>query len=367
MNHNTKLFLTGTMRTGGSLLINLLSAHSKILILNERVHFFRFIYNKFDPLNNENLDYLLNLQRLRLKYRKGIHLDINYLKNKILQKDLSYKNIYYEFMEYFRIKSKKEIWGEFAGLQWREIPLFINFFNRSKAIHIYRDPRAVLASWKKLSSIPNNAYLNCLFNWIDSTNYLIEFKRTLNPNIYYASKYEDIMNNPKKNVGKVIDFIGVKKEKILFQPHKWPSSFNPQLVTVPKSAHEGDQILGFSKKRINNWKNSLEDWEIALVEFICSKNMNTLGYKKINNNLNESNKLIQIAIKKMKKNKFVLRNYNNFKKGGIGSNLYPMDPTDPRSWGQRSNPSKWFIESEDGKNYLQELAISSKSIMQKYL
>ena len=139
------------------------------------------------------------------------------------------------------------------------------------------------------------------------------------------------------------------------------------MVTVPKSAHDGDKILGFSKKRINNWKNTLEDWEIALVEFICSKNMNTLGYKKINNNLNESNKLIQIAINKIKKNKFVLKNYNNFKKEGIGSNLYPMDPTDPRSWGQRSNPSKWFIESEDGKNYLQELAISSKSIMQKYL
>ena len=43
-----------------------------------------------------------------------------------------------------------------------------------------------------------------------------------------------------------------------------------------------------------------------------------------------------------------------------------MDPTDPRSWGQKSNPS-WFIESEEGKEYYQELAISSKAILEKYL
>ena len=39
-----KIFMTGTMRTGGSLLINLLSTHSKINIFNEMIHFFRFIY-----------------------------------------------------------------------------------------------------------------------------------------------------------------------------------------------------------------------------------------------------------------------------------------------------------------------------------
>ena len=83
MNKPPKLFVTGTMRTGGSLLINLLSAHPKLLILNERVHFFRFVYGRYDPLNHENLDYMLNDQRLRLKYRKGIDLKVDLLRNQI--------------------------------------------------------------------------------------------------------------------------------------------------------------------------------------------------------------------------------------------------------------------------------------------
>ena len=36
---NQKIFITGTMRTGQSQIINFLSSHSKILILNDRVHF----------------------------------------------------------------------------------------------------------------------------------------------------------------------------------------------------------------------------------------------------------------------------------------------------------------------------------------
>ena len=104
-------------------------------------------------------------------------------------------------------------------------PNFSRFFNEGKVIHMYRDPRAVLASWKKLSSIPNNAYLNCIFNWVDSTNYLLKFKRIFNSNVYFPIKYEDIMINPKKNVLKLIDFIGVEKNNILFQPEKMVKLF----------------------------------------------------------------------------------------------------------------------------------------------
>ena len=108
-----RLFITGTMRTGGSLLINLLSVHSKVVIFNEIIHFYRFIYNRYNPLNLKSLDHLLNEQRLRLKYRMNITLDVSYLKSKILQKKNSYKNIYEEFLDYFIKVSKKKIEEEY--------------------------------------------------------------------------------------------------------------------------------------------------------------------------------------------------------------------------------------------------------------
>ena len=300
MSQLPKLFVTGTMRTGGSLLINLLSAHPKLLILMKEFIFLD-LFMEDNPLNPENLDYMLNDQRLRLKYRKGIDLKVDMLRDKITKLGITYKNIYAVLMDYFREESGKDIWGEFAGLQWREVPIFLDFFEEGKVIHTFRDPRGVFASWKKLSSIKNNAYLNCLFNWVDSTNYIQKYKRILSSEKYYANKYENIMNDPKTYVTKLINFIGIEVDEILFQPERWSDTFNPKLVTVPRSAHDGDGILGYSTKRVDNWKKNLEDWEICLADYICGKNMDILGYERVHNNIDENNSVIQKGIEEMKK------------------------------------------------------------------
>jgi len=362
-----KLFVTGTMRTGSSLLQNILSSHPKIILLGERVHFFRFVYNRYNPLNEKTLDYLLNDQRLRLKYRNGINLDTKLLSKRILDTGLSYKNIYVQQMDYFLKEAGREIWGEFASLQWREIPIFLNWFDEGKVIHTYRDPRGVFASWKKLSSIPNNAYLNCLFNWIDSTNYVLKYQKIFSKDVYYANKYENIMNDPRKYVSLLLDFIGVEVDDVVFQPDKWPSSFSKQLVTIPRSAHEGDNILGYSTSRISNWKNNLEDWEVCLADYLCGKNMEKLGYEKEFKKIPQNHPLLKKGISEIEKNKFVYENYIRFMKTEEGINKYPSDPTDPISWGKKGNASAWFIESEEGKNYFQEKAISTKLLNEKYM
>ena len=364
---NQKIFITGTMRTGQSQIINFLSSHSKILILNDRVHFFRFVYDRYNPLNEENLDFLLNDQKLRLKYRFKIDIDVVSIKEKILRIGLTYKNVYLTMMEYFKNIANKDIWGESAALQWREIPVFLDFFKDGKVIHAYRDPRGVFASWKKISSIPNNSHLNCIFNWIDSTNHVFDFKKKFSPDVYYANKYENINSDPKTYIKKITDFIGVELEDILFEPDKWKKTFNPKLVAIPKSAHDGKGIVGYSEKRSFNWKKNLEDWEICLIDFLCGKNMEKLGYELVYKDVDKSDPLLLKGLSEIKKNRFVYENYMRFIKTGEGINKYPTDPTDPRNWGQPSNPSAWFVESDLAKDYYQELAISSKKIMEKHM
>jgi len=367
MSKNNKIFITGTMRTGGSLLINLLSSHSRVVIFNEIIHFYRFIYNRYSPLNQKSLDHLLNDQRLRLKYRMNIDLDTNYLKSRILKKKISYKNIYVEFLNYFTKFSKKKIGGEYAALQWREIPQFLNDFKQGKVIQIYRDPRAVLSSWKKLSSIPNYSYLNAIFNWIDSLQHVQKFNKKFKNSNYMSIKYEHIMFDPSKSVYDLTKFLKIKNEKKLLTPDKWSASFNKKIVHIPRSAHDGNNILGFSIKRVSNWKKNLNDWEIYLVEKICGKLM-----KRFNYTLSTfDNKKVKVFNKKIKevlnKNNLLKKNYINFLKNNVGINKYPTDPTDPRSWGSPENASKWFVETELSKEYFQELAITSKKINEKYI
>ena len=245
-----QVFLTGTMRTGGSLLINLLSIHSKVLIINERLHFFRFMYEKYNPINDKNLDLLLNDYYLRVKYRNNIIIDRKGLYKKIQDIGISYKTIYEVLLNDLVKETDKEIIGEYTALKWDNIKDLFNLVPNSKAIHVIRDPRAVLSSWKKLSSIPNNAYLNCIFNWVDSARYIFEHYKKLRQDKYIFVIYEKIMANPEKEIKRLCEFLNINFEKKMVEPEKWENTLksNP-LVKIPRSAHEGNNILGFSVKK----------------------------------------------------------------------------------------------------------------------
>ncbi|MBK20436.1 MAG: hypothetical protein CMM52_16520 [Rhodospirillaceae bacterium] len=364
MKPEKRLFLTGTMRTGGSLLITMLSAHSKILILNERVHFFRFVYDRYNPLNAENTERLLRKQAARLRHRNNADFDVDGIFRAIQRRGFTYKNIYDEMMCHFMKMADRSIWGEFAALQWREIPIYLDLFPAGKAIHMYRDPRGVLSSWKKLSSIPNNAYLNAIFNWVDSANHVKHYQETLGKDRYYAVRYEDIMADPEKEVRSICQFIDVEFEPELMQPETWPERFNTSLVKVPRSAHEGSGILGFSTQRTDNWRKHLENWELALVDVLAGSQIADAGYSQAQKAYTPDE--FQKGLTLMQQNPLLLENLITFLTTGQGVDTYPMDPTDPNSWGAPHNPSEWFTESPAAEPYFRDLEKIEEYLNKKY-
>ena len=56
-------------------------------------------------------------------------------------------------------------------------------------------------------------------------------------------------------------------------------------------------ILGFSEKRISNWKKNLQNWEIYFVEKICSDLMKKYDYPLSNFNNYQKKFLIKKLIK----------------------------------------------------------------------
>ena len=364
MSGKPRIFLTGTMRTGGSLLINLLSMHSNIIILNSRVHFFRFIYKKYEPLNPKNVERMLHHLHLRIKYRYYFDINIEQLFSVTMESGFTYSSIYAAIMQHFLDISKKEILGEYAALNWREIPIFLNLFPEGKAIHIIRDPRGVLSSWGKLSSLPDRGYLNAIFNWIDSVNYMEKYIDSLPANRYLPIRFEDIHNDPEKMAVKLCKFIGVPFEEQLLQPDKWSTTLGTDLVKIPKSAHEGENIVGFSKKRTLNWQNHLEDWEISLAELLTNDKLEKHGYKPFKNAYQVS--ALRRGLDALRENPFHLRQLTVFLATGEGTNQYPTDPVNPQNWGAPENQREWFTNSPAAENYFKDLNAAEKMIEKKY-
>ena len=88
MSKLNNLFCAGTMRTGGSLLSNLLSTHKDVIVMTDIVHFFRYIYKKYDPIKEDHQLYKLCAElSLRLKVRDNIYIKKELFLNEIKKKN----------------------------------------------------------------------------------------------------------------------------------------------------------------------------------------------------------------------------------------------------------------------------------------
>ena len=106
-----RIFISGTMRSGNSLVSNILSIHEDILILKNSIHFFRLFYNHYNPLSDEkNYKKLLYHSYLHLKYRKDVTLNIEEVEDILADKEINYKNIYDAMATSILNQTNKKIW-----------------------------------------------------------------------------------------------------------------------------------------------------------------------------------------------------------------------------------------------------------------
>lgn len=351
-----RLFVTNTMRSGSSLVINSLCAHSKIMILSDNIHFFRFIYKRYEPLNEKNVHRMLLSERARMYHRFRVDMEVEKVLGAIKAKAFTYKVIYDEIMKYYLDKTGRAVWGEAPAMNWREIPVFLSYFPKGKVIHTYRDPRAIMMSWKKASALPNKGYLNSLFNWIDSVNHVKRFSENISKDNYFPLKYEELVAEPEKWMRKLCVFLGVDFEEELVKPETWEERINDKvLMPIAWSSHEG-KVTGFSSERTSRWKETIEKWELALVETLGARQLIERGYETMGNDFKGAD--FARALEEIGKNDILLKHLYIYLTTGEGVQAYPSDPTDYRSWGVRIKPgapSGWFKDTPRAAEYLKEM------------
>jgi hypothetical protein len=358
------IFGSGTGRSGGWLATNILSVHSEVMVFNERVHFFRFAYGRYDPLTLKNVERMLEHTRLRLSVRFGVALDVEPILNAVLEGgEVSYKACYRAIMEWLLGTTGKGIWGEYVPTQWRSIPDFLDMFPEGKAFQIYRDLRGVLASWGKMSFMPENLYLNIIFNWIDSVNHVRRFRETLPADRYLAIRFEDVHERPEETVHGLCRFLGLAFEPQLLEPEKWPALFDPRYVEANVSAHDGKRYYGFHRKLTETWRTALEPWETALAEFLARDQLEAMGYPCSGAYDAEA---LHRGLGVVRRQPFLLRNLQTLLATGEGTQALPNDPTDPRNWSAGDGYFDKFVDTPAYAEYLAGLSDIERRIEGKY-
>ena len=190
-------------------------------------------------------------------------------------------------------------------------------FPDGKIIFVVRDPRAVLASFKSLTFLPGNLYLNVIFNWVDYVNYLQMFRQMYSSEQIHIVKLEDLHLDPETNIRKLVSFVEEPFESAMMEPDKWPRLLNERYDKVNLSAHTGKKVYGFDPTRNNVWKANLTSTEIKAVELLASSALLAEGYHPRFSN--GSNKSEREQIENLFNTPFLRKNYLRLIKRGEGT------------------------------------------------
>ena len=320
-----QILITGVYRSGTEYFNILLNEHPEISSTMYRVNLFRFIFEKYGKNKIKYKNLIVDLAK-RLKEKHNFKLNKKkYLK--IIQ-GKSYGEIYDCLMSSLYLNKKKRIWAEKNQLQWTKTDLFLNLLPNAYVIHILRDPRNVLASFKYKTYSKYPACLTSIFNSLDAMNNIKQNNKKFKKKFIYL-KYEDLIQNPQKSMNTIFKFLNVKKNKINFRKKKY-NYLGRKWVVNSSFQNKIKYNTEFNiQDSLNSYKKYLNKNELYLTELICGDMMRKFGYSlnKANNDISkkEINKIIN-------SNKLLEYGYKNWKKKKIGFEMFPTNPLKKKFW-----------------------------------
>ena len=204
------ILMSQPMKSGSTLVSRMLSAHPSIAMTYDAVNFFRFSYQKYNPItDNVNIQRLFDDMAYRLYNRFKIELDIKQCMDHMQESHPSYGQAYLSILRTLLPDSGKTILGDKEPLAWTKIPDFLSMFPNGKAIITVRDPRDVVISFKAYTNSPGNNYLIALFNVIDAVNHAIRF-RAQYPGRVFMIEFSRLKLEPEGVMRDVCEFLEIE-------------------------------------------------------------------------------------------------------------------------------------------------------------
>ena len=299
------ILVTGTSRSGTTLLEKMLSSHPDIYLVSQPMpYMYRMIKEKFyasigytnkqyvlndlfDPeySRKDFIDFVNNYKIPRKDFDNILHLMQDWSGqyerliniNEVISNYESDKlvSVYEYILSQYITKSKYEYIGSKETLIEEFVPYFLS--KGIKVIMIIRDPRDVYTS---INIGKGTEYtgkrrpaLFHLRNWRKSVAIINTFK---NWNKFTFVKYEDILKYKEKELNKLTDFLSVDD----FSKGYFDKGIRTKDGALWKGNSSNKKHQGINEKNIGKYKNHFNNNTIGYIEFICGPEMKSMGYNK---------------------------------------------------------------------------------------
>lgn len=324
-NFKIRAFITGVYRSGTTLVSRMLANHPRLWVTYDSVHFMRFSYGRYDPIYEiKNAERLITETYARIYNRWGMRFVVDGVISDLRKfKKIDYNHIYDLIMEALISEYKKGVigWGEKTNVCWGQIPNFLKMFPSGKTIHVIRDPRDVMCSYREMTYEPDFSYLDSAFCSLSSFLKASEYSQRFKNQNYYLLKYENLVQNPIGVTRNICSFLDLKFDSLMLDAAKFKDKSGNQWDGESSFDKKLDTI---SKKPIGRWKKKATPFEVFFVELINSEVMKRFGYELSGKSISKTDRINLRNI--LDNNKLLSQRYRLWMKTGEGVEAYPSDP-----------------------------------------
>lgn len=279
----------------------------------DEIHFMRFSQGKYLPIADRYRDLVVDSdQRLQKRWNKRLNIE-EILQNVASHSTITEAVVYDEVMRSYLSLNPGQRWGDRSAVNWEGIPAFLKMFPQGKVIHIYRDPRAVLASFKHYTYHPSPMYLDAIFASLAMFNFISHESISNHPNIYLL-KYEDLVTDPTSTIHKLCEFLDVKFRKSMLNVGEFldkngaPFDGNSSFIKGRKS---------IDSKSLDLYRQQLSPLDIYFCERIHGSILRDFGYEPSEIEVDEN------EIETLLENPYVEKRYRYWERNGDGEQAYP--------------------------------------------
>jgi len=283
MNKNGPVFVVGSPRSGTTLVAQLLSQHSDLFVYNETV-FYDYAAglgrNKsITPAQIKSAsEYLIN--RIEFTVSKEVSKDFGCViqenerefivfefnkKLDAMSGDITLSMVFDAFMSSAAEIKGATRWGEKTPNHVFHMDEIAADFPDARFIHVIRDPRSFLKSYKFSWSVhgaknPKSAkklyhpYVTSRL-WKSSVDAFSRSKSRIGGDTCIEVRYEDVVNNTAQVMNELFEFLGEQVSHDINLPGGSNSSFD------------------------KNKNKDLDSWEIDVCEYVCRKGIRQYGYQ----------------------------------------------------------------------------------------
>lgn len=271
---NAPVFIVGCPRSGTTLLQRMLDAHPDVAIAPETFFVRRFWQRRADYgdlARDETFARLLDDVTAMPAFAE-MDLDAEAFVQTAMQGERTCAAVFRQLLQQFARKRGVRVVGEKTPNHVLYLPTLYEFFPEARFIHVVRDARAVVNSWRSVPWASGRRWRDAEV-WVEYVAAGRAAESWLGASLY-AVRFERLVQAPESVLRRLCQMLELAFDPAMLAFHEQA----PQVVNVEREPWKTNVTKPIDSSVAGRWRQQLRPGEVAEVEAVAADEMRNWGY-----------------------------------------------------------------------------------------